>query len=204
MHRAPRWLRWQSIALVHQLNEHVLELLADVAAEGGGADLPFVSDNRDLWITLGPEARGRMAHLPFAILDLQFANEAWWSDANTSQVTGPLKTAFSTGLSPATSERLAQEVLMFAWQMARSDRIAAGILFGMRPSVTATISNLTPGQIRAVASSGCGNLDVRWADDGRFWRELLLTTQAKDDEAIAALHLHQKLQLLGSLIYLQP
>ena len=78
---APRWKRRQSLDLVHQLNEHCLELLAGVAAADAGSELALVSANRDLWAQLRPEARKRAALLPFVIVDLYFADEAWWQRA---------------------------------------------------------------------------------------------------------------------------
>lgn len=198
---APRWKRSQSLDLVHQLNEHCFALLAGVAAADAGRDLPLVSANRELWARLGSEARKRAALMPFVILDLHFANETWWRrviDAPPSAVREPDVT---NGLPPELSERLVQETLMFAWQMARSDRTAAQVSFAMQPPVAAMIGELTPGQVRDIASRTMGDIHVRWEDDGRFWRELLLAAEAGDNEAVAELQLHAKLLLLGPLIY---
>jgi hypothetical protein len=198
---APRWRRSQSLELVHQLNEHCLGLLARLAAADNGGESPFVSANRDLWARLGSEARRRAALMPFVVLDLHFANEAWWRrviDAPASAVREP---DVAQRLPPELSERLIQETLIFAWQMARSDRRAAQVLFAMRPSVAAMIGALTPGQVRDIASRRSGDIHVRWAEDGRFWRELLLAAEAGNEQAVAELHLHAKLLLLGPLIY---
>jgi hypothetical protein len=198
---APRWKRRQSLDLVLQLNEHCLELLAGVAAADAGSELPLVSANRDLWAQLRPDARKRAALLPFVILDLHFADEAWWQRAVAAPAS-TLHEPHSTNWLPSElSERLVQETLMFAWQMARSDRTAAQVSFGMRPAVAVIISELMPGQVREIASWKSGSLRMRWQDDSRFWRELLLAVGAQNNEAIAELHLHAKLQLLGPLAY---
>jgi hypothetical protein len=198
---APRWRRSQSLDLVHQLNEHCLELLAGVAVTNAGSELPLVSANRDLWAQLGPDARRRAALLPFAILDLRFADETWWLRAINAPASTPNEPDSANSLPPELSERLVQETLMFAWQMARSDRTAAQVSFGMRPAVAVIIGELAPGQVRDIAFWKSGSLRMRWQDDSRFWRELLLAVGAQDSEAIAELHLHAKLQLLGPLIY---
>ncbi len=198
---APRWIRSQSLDLVHQLNEHCLELLADVAAADAGSDLPLVAANRDLWARLGPEARRRTALLPFVILDLHFTDEAWWQRAISAPAPTLHETESENWLPPKLSERLVQETLMFAWQMARSDRTAAQVSFAMHPTVAAMIGQLTPGQVRAIASRASGGIHVRWEQNGRFWRELLFAAESGNDEAIAELHLHAKLQLLGPLVY---
>ena len=198
---APRWRRSQSLDLVHQLNEHCLELLAGAAVTNAGSEIPLVSANRDLWAQLGSDARRRAALLPFAILDLRFADETWWLRAIGAPASTPSEPDSANSLPPELSERLLQETLMFAWQMARSDRTAAQVSFGMRPAVAVIIGELTPGQVRDIAFWKSGSLRMRWQDDGRFWRELLLAVGAQDSEAIAELHLHAKLQLLGPLIY---
>lgn len=200
---APRWNRGPSLILVHQLNEHCLELLAGIAATKDAFNFPLVADNRDLWARLYPEARKRAALMPFVILDLHFANEGWWRRVIDAPVAVCEPNA-TNGLPPEIGERLVQVTLMFAWQMARSDRTAAQVSFAMRPSVAAMIGELTPGQVRDIASRRSGDIGVRWADDRHFWRELLLAVEARDEEAIAELHLHAKLQLLGPLIYPRP
>lgn len=198
---APRWKRSQSLDLVHELNEHCLELLAGVAVADAGSKLPLVSANRDLWAQLRPEARKRAALLPFVILDLHFADETWWQRAIDSPASNLHEPNSTNWLPSELSERLVQETLMFAWQMARSDRTAAQVSFGMRPAVAVIIGELKPGQVRDIASWKRESLRMRWQDDSRFWREILLAAGARDNEAIAELHLHAKLQLLGPLIY---
>lgn len=198
---APRWKRRQSLDLVHQLNEHCLELLAGVAAADAGSEFPLVSANRDLWAQLRPEARKRAALLPFVIVDLYFADVAWWQRAIAAPASALHEPDSTNWLPSELSERLVQETLMFAWQMARSDRTAAQVSFAMRSTVAAMIGQLTPGQVRVIASRVSGDIHVRWEQNGRFWRELLFAAESGNDEAIAELHLHAKLQLLGPLVH---
>jgi len=198
---APRWKRRLSLDLVHQLNEHCLELLAGVAAADAGSELPLVSANRDLWAHLRPDARKRAALLPFVIVDLYFADEAWWQRAIAAPASTLHEPDSTNWLPSELSERLVQETLMFAWQMARSDRTAAQVSFAMRSTVAAMIGQLTPGQVRVIALRVSRDIHVRWEQNGRFWRELLFAAESGNDEAIAELHLHAKLQLLGPLVH---
>lgn len=143
----------------------------------------------------------RAARLPFVILDLHFTDEAWWRRETEWPQSAVHESDSRNGFPPELGERLMHETLMFAWQMARSDCIAAQVSFAMRPSVAATIGALMPNQVRAIASRRGGEIRVRWDDDSHFWRELLLAAAAGDDEAILDLHLHAKLLLFGALIY---
>lgn len=139
--------------------------------------------------------------MPFVILDLHFADEQWWRlviDSPTSAMHEPDST---NGLPTELSELLVQETLMFAWHMARSDRTAAIVSFAMRPPVAEIIGALTPAQVRDIASRRSREIHLRWHEDGRFWQDLVLAAEAGDDEAVAELHLHAKLLLLGPLAH---
>jgi len=106
---APRWKRSPSITLVHQLNEYCLGLLAGLAAAQIAPEYPLVIENRDLWARLNSEARGRAARLPFVILDLHFASEAWWRRATGGAEAGNFEPGLGHGLPPEMSERLVHE-----------------------------------------------------------------------------------------------
>jgi hypothetical protein len=87
------------------------------------------------------------------------------------------------------------EVIMFAWQMARWDSTAVALSFGMSPAVISTISALTPHQIRTIASRESQAVQIRWANNLAFWKDLLVAAQAGRDEKLAALQLEAKLML---------
>lgn len=199
----PRWNGIQSLSLVHQLNERCIGLLCDLAvADARDATLPIIAHNRDLWIHLELEARQKAARIPFVIVDAQFKNEEWWrraaeSHAHESGAEEPLN-----GLPREASEHLMHELTIFAWQTARWDRTVAQISFGMSASVVDLIAALTPQQVRAIATQESQSMRVRWADDPRFWQDLLMAAKAGDDEKLAEIHLHAKLLLCGELAQL--
>lgn len=70
---------------------------------------------------------------------------------------------------------------------------------GMSPSVAELIAALTPQQIRAIAAHESQGIRVRWADDPQFWRDLLASAKAGEDEKLAELHLHAKLLVCREL-----
>jgi len=198
---APRWKRSPSLDLVHALNEHCLELLAGVAATDAVQASALALANGELWAKSSPEARKRAARMPFVVLDLHFADEQWWRSAIAKPICVVREPEIFNGLPIELSERLVQETLMFAWQMARSDRIAAQVSFAMRPPVAQMIGALTPRQVRDIASRRRGDIQLRWHEDGHFWGDLLLAAETGDDERVAELQLHAKLLLLGPLAH---
>lgn len=197
---APRWKRRQSLELVYKLNEECLGLLSGVAADKVAPERAWLVANRELWAKLSPEARKRVARLPFVILDLHFADEEWWrrvTDARESAVREPDPT---NGFPQDLSERLVQETLMFAWQMAQSDRTSAQVTFAMRPAVAEMIGALMPGDVREIASRWQGEIRLRWDNNGGFWGGLLVAAQTGDADRLAELQLHAKLLALGPLV----
>lgn len=197
----PRWKGIQSLDLVHQFNERCFELLCEVAAaDARPTSLPIVTENRELWLLLDLETRRKAARMPLVIMDAHFKEEAWWRrvaavQPHEAETEGP-----SNGLPHGASEHLMHETTMFAWQTARWDRTVAQMSLGMSLSVAEVVAALTPQQIRALATRESQGIQVRWADDPRLWRDLLLAAKAGDEEKLAELHLHAKLSLCSELL----
>ena len=196
----PRWKGIQSLDLVHQLNERCIELLCDVAAaDSRHTALPIITENREIWVRLEPEARHRAARMPFVIVDAKFSDDAWWRRVAESLANGAGAEAPSNGLPRESSEQLMNEMTMFAWQTARWDQTVAQLSLGMTPSVAKVIAALTPKQVREISARESQVIEVRWANDPPFWRDLLLAAMAGSDERLAELRLHAKLLLCGEL-----
>jgi hypothetical protein len=197
----PRWKGIQSLDLVQQLNERCIGLLCEMATRAARDNtLPLIAEHAELWAGLGGEARRAAANLPLLIVDAHFSDVEWWRrmveprTENDATVTAP------NGLPREASEHLMHETTMFAWQTARWDRTVATLSLGIAPSVTSIIAALTPQELRMIATRESQAIRVRWSDDARFWRDLLLAASAGDDKRLAALRLHAKLMLCGELV----
>jgi hypothetical protein len=193
--------------MVHRFNERCIELLCAVASSSTPGTAPAVAENREHWITLDLEARGRFAKMPFVIVDAHFKNADWWrrvarsaADPSLNERAGEnLESNSANGLPHDASKNLMHEAIMFAWQLVSSDRTTAIMAFGMLASVTEIIGELTPKDIREIATREHSAIAIRWADDVQLWRELLVAANAGDDNRLAALHLQVKLLLCGEL-----
>lgn len=196
---SPRWKGAQCLAPVQRLNERCIELLCDIALSED-VELQVIKENAELWTQLDLEARSRLARMPLVIVDAQFKNEDWWRQEAQSagQETGAHE--ISNGLPSGVSEELMYETLMFGWQIVGSNRTIALTSFAMSPAVAETIAALTPKSIREIAGRQWSSVEIRWADDIEFWRELLGAAIAANEEELAALHLHAKLTVLGELV----
>jgi hypothetical protein len=197
-----RWKGALSIGLAQQLNEQFIELCCELSLDAeAGNPFPLVASHRDLWGRLDPTSRKRLSLFPFVIVDLRFGDVAWWRMAagNGAQARG-----HSAEAMPATRwDWLALETLMFGWQAAREDRAVASLLFAMPPSVADCIAALTMQQVRRLAVESAKCLRMRWDNQPRFWRELLIAAREPDEAALERLRHEAKLHFCGELIHAQ-
>lgn len=194
----PRWKGVQSLDLVRQLNLRSVELLCRVA-ESCDTPLEAVALNRDAWIGAGRDARCSLAMLPFVLVDAHFMDAAWWRRVSAIDLHQHGAASGPNGLPDDASAELMQETMMFAWQTARWDRLAAQFLLGMSFRVANIIAGLTPQQVRTIAAGEPHAIRIRWDDDPLFWRDLLSAASMADHQRLATLQLTGKLRICSEL-----
>lgn len=197
-----KWTGAEALDLVHELNEHCLEMLEKLAerpAEEIRVDSAFqiVKLHRDLWSRLDHMARRRAAGCPFLLVDVNFQNEPWWRSAQDGR-SEPDGGAVTASFFPAKVAReLMGETLMLAWLTARSDRRTATLLLGLAPAVADIIASLRPREIRRIIARHSGQLRPRWEASPQFWQRLLMAATGGTDTSLIDVHLNG-LQLLGA------
>lgn len=198
-----KWKGARSIGLAHQLNHQFIELCCELALDCTSGDpFPIVAAHRDLWTRLDTTARKRLSLFPFVIVDLRFGDVEWWRMAAGNGAHGRGRAADAA---PAARwDWLALETLMFGWQVAREDRSVASMLFAMPPPVADCIAVLTMQQVRTLAVENARCLRLRWDNDSRLWRELLIAAREPNEAALQALRREAKLHFCGELIHAQP
>jgi hypothetical protein len=188
----------QSLDLVRQLNLRSVELLCRVA-ENCDSTLEAVALNREAWIGASRDARHSLAMLPFVLVDAHFMDVDWWRSVSAIDLHQHGARSDPNGLPEDSSAELMQETLMFAWQTARWDRLAAQFLLGMSYRVTNVIAGLTPQQVRTIAEREPQAIRIRWGDDPLFWQDLLSAARMADYQRLATLQLTGKLRICSEL-----
>jgi hypothetical protein len=194
----PRWKGVQSLDLVRQLNMRTVELLCRLA-ESGDSPLEAIALNREAWIGASLNARCSLAMLPFVLVDARFVDADWWRRVSAIDLRRDESTIDPNGLPDDSSAELMQETMMFAWQTARWDRLAAQFLLGMSSRVANIIAAMTPQQVRTVAVRDPHAVRIRWGDDPMFWRDLLSAASRADHQRLAMLQLTGKLRICSEL-----
>jgi hypothetical protein len=198
---SPRWTGAPSIPLAHQLNGQCVDLVCELANDLSAQELPpFILQNRDLWRLLEPEARKRVAALPFVIVDLHFKDSEPWQLASDGHPMAAADSMLYSGFPSKLFEDLALETLLFARQAAREDVNVAIAMFAMTSGVVRLIASLTVSQVRAIALGSASQLRVRWDNHPDFWRDLLTACRAGDERAIEAIRRQGKLLFCGESV----
>jgi hypothetical protein len=197
-----KWKGAQSIGLAQQLNEQFIELCCELSLDTEFVSpFPLIALHRDLWRRLDSVSRKRLSLFPFVIVDLRFRDAAWWRLVACLEARMHRQAA---GAAPATRwEWFALETLMFGWQVAREDQSVASMLFAMSPPVAECIAALTMQQVRMLAVESAKSLRIRWDNDQRFWRELLIAAREQNAIALEGLRIEAKLHFCGELIHAQ-
>ena len=192
---AHRWQRLRGLRDVCQLNEHLLDVLAEATRSGLSGGPEVLSGNAALLASMDPGARRCAAQIPIVLVDLNFSDEDWWQSAanaadNFNNAVAGLPMPYQW------QPEATREVLMLAWPAVREDRAVASLLFGMSPSVADLLASLGPRQLDFIGSKLCSELQPRWWASHGFWRRLLSAAIARNDGALAEVRLYA-LQLLG-------
>jgi hypothetical protein len=191
------WTGAHTLERVRHLNEKSLRQVAAALANHESCTIRVVNRYQDLWRRMDDQACKRAAHIPVLLVDLNFESPGrrqWIANDGPR----PVKAPDTAGLSPINdSAPLLREILVEACVVARSHPRAARLVFGMSAGVVAAVADLSASQIDSIALNLAGDLQLRWADNLIFWKNLLLAAVGGTEQQMAEVRLHS-LQLLGN------
>jgi len=173
---------------VHAINVTGVELLVQGAtqtAAPAGQQGPLREPELPLppgppaaaWVALDPAQRRRVAAQPFLLFSLGFEHGARWRTL-VDEVTAahaPRRIAESRPR-PATVV-YARLLLQYAWHLARTAPLTAGLVAGMSPGAVAVLRACRVEHLDALAERCASWLRPRWADAPALWSDLLLAAR---------------------------
>ncbi len=190
-----RWSRSRALRDVVELNEHLLDLVAESYRLDPDSECDLLAGEAHLLATLDPTARRRAADIPLLLVDLNFNDILWWKGA-VHAAERPVGNPDPSPCIHRWQPTLTREALMVTWSAVREDRSAASLLFGISGSVSALIGSLSPRQVDYIGVQFSADLRLRWPGSRVFWRRLLSAALAHNESALTAVHLYA-LQLIG-------
>jgi hypothetical protein len=159
--------RWDGTMLepVAEINAFMLETLRATAAAEEHSSLRLVSGLRELWRELDAPAQQRLAHCPYLLLDAGFACRERWERPAPER--GVMDGGGSHGyFASPRGVALVRRTLVFAWHLARSNRLPARVLLGMSAECAERIAASALRDLEALAELGAAAGHLA-ADDAR-------------------------------------
>ncbi|MFI4867956.1 MAG: hypothetical protein ACHQDD_01215 [Steroidobacterales bacterium] len=178
LHPAPVSGAWDGalLAPVAEINEQMLECLRrmavdDAPAESGGGAPRLVTLLREDWRRLDANAQRRLSACPCLLLDAGFAqSQRWDAVACPGVMDAGVRGGYFSGRSGVA---LVRRTLVFAWHLARSNRVAARVILGMNARSAERIAASRLADLEAVAELAPGWIVPRWERQPNVWRQLL-------------------------------
>lgn len=184
------WFSEATLAPVHELNAHLLDLLARLARDAPKAEQPRLTvELSDMLRGLDGQSLHRAANCPISLVGVSVRNPDRWLAAvaqlDTVEATPP-----GTGFFPEALQRqLASMTLTTAWTMARGSLHAARIVFAMDPALTARIAGLSISALQRLIERAHSWVEPRWRDNPQAWRSILLMAQRGEQPRLPSLSL---------------
>jgi hypothetical protein len=184
------------LAEVHALNATGIELLvqsaAQAAAPAGQAGLAREPEfplppgpAAAAWAALDAAARRRVAAQPFLLFSLGLEQGARWR-ALADEVTAAHATRRIAESRPRTvSVVYARLLLQYAWHLARTAPLTAGLVAGMSPGAAAVMRDCRVEQLDPMAERAAAWLRPRWANAPALWDDLLLAAHPDASGSLA-------------------
>ena len=156
-----------------EINQRMLESL-QLAALAGAAEprMPrLVMLLSEHWRRLDTAALQRLAGCPYLLVDAGFGQpERWEQQLMPSVREAPGDSAYFQG---PEGIALIRRTLVFAWHLARSNRLGARVLLGMGARSAERIADSRLQDLDALAERGPSWILPRWEQQPTIWRQLI-------------------------------
>jgi hypothetical protein len=172
-HPAPLGGAWDSalLAPVAEINEQLLNCLRLMAHEEAPLAPRLVTLLREDWRRLNAAALRRLSGCPYLLLDAGFAQPQRWEWIGSAAV---MESSARGGyFAGPGGVGLVRRTLVFAWHLARSNRVTARVMLGLSAQSAERIAASRLADLEALAERAPGWIAPRWEQQPNVWRQLL-------------------------------
>jgi hypothetical protein len=167
----------------------ILEPLAELNLEVLDALAGAATGLRWPWRALGEAARQRLAHCPFLVVDGAFARPELWASLPRVGVHEALPTVAAPQPRGPLATPLLRRVLLFAWHLARANRLAARIALGMSAPCAGLVAACRFADLEALAERRPEWIRPRWDNRPEVWQAWLAAAAEESPRALENLQL---------------
>jgi hypothetical protein len=158
---------------IHEINERVLEHLAQMARGDSHDSAGFPSSLRQQLRETSPVDRKRAATRAYLLVDFQFSNVEWWEAVVRFSTKPSRASAMGNAFPRRTAVPLTRATLVAARELIRADCEIACIVLAAAPRVAECVSRLTSTDIDRIADHRFQYLEPRWLHQPDIWHSLL-------------------------------
>ncbi len=191
----PAVATWDAAILepMAELNAEILDALA-----GATAGLQWQ------WRALGDAARQRLARCPFLLVDAGFARPELWGAVPCAGVHEPLPVATLLAQRGPLPTPLLRRVLLFAWHLARANRLAARVALGMSAPCLVMMAGCRFADLESLAERRPSWIRPRWDDRPDIWQAWLAAAARESPHELETLQLWGLQKLAADLVARAP
>jgi hypothetical protein len=164
---AARGFSSASLAPVWQLNAYFLETLAHASRHPAWRGSAWETTLGLNLANVLPFLREELSRAPVSLVDIGLSDEGVRSLSARVHGSPPAFLAWDRAV------QLAQTTLTLTWTLARSDLVAASIVFGVQGSRAGEISALGFHDLPAISEKLAAAVRPRWLTQPRIWQRLL-------------------------------
>jgi hypothetical protein len=190
---------WDGTMLVPvaEINGFMLEILRAAAAAADESSPRLVSGLRALWCGLDKAAQQRLAQCPYLLLDAGFACRERWQRLSVDR--GVMDGGCTRGyFASPQGVTLVRRTLVFAWHLARSNRLTARVVLGLNAECAERIAGSALKDLEALAELSPAWVAPRWEQQPGIWRQMIQAALAGEHLQLRQVQL-RGLQLLAAV-----
>jgi hypothetical protein len=177
------WLDDDVLEPMLEINAQCVELLCAMAA-ATPAPLAMLRELSPLWRSLSREARVRLSHSPYLMLDAGFCDEARWQKFRQGGVQDGPRELRAGCFAGERAAGFTRRVLVYGWHLARAHASVARVVLGISPACLARLAALSLKDIDLLCEQHPGWVRPRWETRPLVWRQMLTAAINADEVAL--------------------
>jgi hypothetical protein len=180
---ASDWLEEAVLEPMLEINGQCVELLCAMA-DSTPAPLAMLRELSPLWRSLPREARARLGHMPYLLLDAGFCDEARWQKFRHGGVQDVPRALRAGCFAGERAAGFTRRVLVYGWHLARAHASVARVVLGISPVCQARLAALSLREIDLLCEQHPGWVRPRWETRPLVWRQMLTAALNADEVAL--------------------
>jgi hypothetical protein len=191
--------RSEALNSLAELNAQCLELLSEQALALPAQANLFLHNVSEMWRSLDPLARRRVASCPYLLIDAGFSDPGHWRWLEERHVNETPPSPYNVFFTVPRAPTIARQIFLYVWHLAQSKSLTAQMLLGVPAPCMRLIGACTLREAHGLADRHPDWLRPRWTNKVKLWRELFLAAASGEPLVLESAYMHGLQLLAGEL-----